>query len=511
VKVSRLSSAVNSLASFRVGRQTLYVLPFRSLAYAAVSAAIVIALLIAIDRFVLGSLERAGWTAGELWGRHNKLVEENHRRKTTTNECELRHWTGQPLPRDDVGRHKILVLGDSFVWGPPYTTLNHLWWRQLAIELERRGYRNVDVVAAGHPGWSTRRQLACAKELVPAVKPDLMIWGYVTNDPDEKLVRSIFDSQDRPPYGQRIRSRLKRYLPNLTFKFESLRADKLAVQYAGPEYGYAYPDWELKLVEGENFAKYRQTIGEVGQFVRDANVPAFLHTLPHIPSREYFEPRYAPVLKEWQSAGVLVNNTALEFVGRYGNFSEVGKEALQWGINPSDSHPGPKATHFHAVTAADFIEQCWPEVLGPKDAAQPHDLVINDWLPYDLNVRQTGEQTFELDYPATTDLMPRPPGDEPAAMVALRYPLPIEEIRIEAKGLGGSRIWISMLDPKEHFDEDRWREVAVQVSGHSIVCRLPVDLAGRDLAEIRFQADIAGKDRRVHLTLVRTAPIEERR
>src|SRR5438132_8482051 len=120
--------AVRSLASLRIGRHRLYLVPFRGLVYAAASAAIVFVVLLGIDRFVLGSLERGGWTAGELWARHNKLVEENHRRKTTTNECQLREWNGQPLAKGQ-GRHKILVLGDSFVWGPPYITLNHLWWR----------------------------------------------------------------------------------------------------------------------------------------------------------------------------------------------------------------------------------------------------------------------------------------------------------------------------------------------------------------------------------------------
>ena len=139
-----------------------------------------------VDGLVLGSLERAGWTAGELWRRHNKLVEENHRRATTTNEGELRQWLGEPLPAAAELRRAattILVLGDSFVWGPPYQTLNHLWWRQLAIELERRGYHDVQVRGAGPSrlvhaprSWSVRQKL------IPEIKPDLVIWGYVTND-----------------------------------------------------------------------------------------------------------------------------------------------------------------------------------------------------------------------------------------------------------------------------------------------------------------------------------------
>src|SRR5581483_7641108 len=206
------------------------------------------------------------------------------------------------------------------------------------------------------PGWSTHRQLDCAKELIPAVKPDIVIWGYVTNDPDEKLLHQIFDSQDQPPYGQRIRQQFKRWLPNLAFKFESLRADKLAEQYAGPEYGYAYPDWELKLLEGDNFARYRHTIADVGALVGQTNVPTFLLTLPHFPNREYFDPRYAPALKLWDEAGVPVLNTLDDFIDQYGEAPATGPEALKWGVNPADSHPGPQATHFFAAQAADYIE-----------------------------------------------------------------------------------------------------------------------------------------------------------
>src|SRR5262245_22040442 len=123
--------AVRSLASFRFGRQTLYVVPLRGIAYAAVSVAIVFLVLLGIDRWILASLEAGARTAGEKRARHNKRVEENPRRKTKTNECQIREWNGQPLSAGQ-GRRKILVMGDSFVWGPPYVTLNHLWWRQLA-------------------------------------------------------------------------------------------------------------------------------------------------------------------------------------------------------------------------------------------------------------------------------------------------------------------------------------------------------------------------------------------
>src|SRR5205823_12031306 len=151
----------------------------------------------------------------------------------------------------------------------------------------------------------------------------------------------------------------------------------------------------------------------------------------------------------------------------------------------------------------------WPQLLGKQDESRPHELAINDWLPYDLNVRKLDEQTFELDYPATSKLMLSLPGEEPAALVALRFPMPVHEIFLEGNGLVGGRLWISLIDPDEHCDENRWREVGRFLSD-SIVCQLPPDLSGRKLAEIRFSATIKGADRRLRLTLIRHPVAGER-
>jgi hypothetical protein len=224
-------------------------------------------------------------------------------------------------------------------------------------------------------------------------------------------------------------------------------------------------------------------------------------TLPQLPSREYFEPRYAPVLKEWRAASVTVVDTLDEFIQRYGDVPPTDPEAIRWGINPADSHPGPKATHFFAVMAADFLEANWPEALGAKDPSRPHELAINDWLPFDLNVRKVDEQTFELDYPATTAFMPRLPLDEPTALVAPRYPLPLRSIVLKGAGLKDAHVWVSTVHLGDAYDENEWHELrSTNAAGRF---ELPSDLAERSVAEIRFSADFTGDNRRLQMLLVR--------
>ena len=263
------------------------------------------------------------------------------------------------------------------------------------------------------------------------------------------------------------------------------------------------------MLEGENLARYRETIAEARRFLEELQTPAFVMTLPVWPCREYYQPRYAPVLPLWREAGVAVHNPLDEYIRRYGNAPLRGPQAIAWGINPADSHPGPRATRFHAVMAADYLEQHHAEVLGPKDSTRPHELVINDWLPFDLNVRPevpslTRRGTLLLDYPATTEFMPVLPLDEPTALVALRYPLPLERIELAGSGLSGARMWVSTLHPEEQYDQCQWRELP-RATGSELSFAIPPDLAGQAVTMIRFAADVAGQQRELRMTLHQAA------
>jgi hypothetical protein len=85
----------------------------------------------------------------------------------------------------------------------------------------------------------------------------------------------------------------------------------------------------------------------------------------------------------------------------------------------------------------------------------------------------------------------------------------LDEIFLEGPGLRGGRFWISMIDPSEHCDENRWRELD-GFRGDWFSHQLSPDLADRELAEIRFSAMIRGPDCRVRLTLIRHPRAAER-
>jgi hypothetical protein len=111
-------------------------------------------------------------------------------------------------------------------------------------------------------------------------------------------------------------------------------------------------------------------------------------------------------------------------------------------------------------------------------------------------VRQTDGYAFELEYPPTNDRMPQLPAP-PAALVALRLPMPIEGVRLTGAGLQSARVW-ALLQAEGRFEKDDWHELdPTKINSNSF--RMPAKIATRRVSALRFVAEIRGIDRRLSL------------
>ena len=501
-------------ASIRWQRKIWRIGPWSSLRAALLSLLVVVTSAVVFDHWVLARLERHGLIASDGWKRHNQVVVANHEKKDRQitydrpkpdGPCGVRSWLGHPVDKQRSTSHRLLVMGDSFVWGSPYLTLNHMWWRQLAIELNRRGYHDVEVIAAGCSGMSTHDELDLARKVVPDFRPDLILWGFVTNDPDEKLVKQIHSSQLAPPIPGRVQAVLHRLTPRLLELFKTRRADKLAKSYVGDEYGYEYSDWLHRIHEGENFERYRQTVEQVRQFLSDVQTPGLFVTLPEAPIRTRFEFSYDKVVPLWRAAGIPVLDNLDAFSSQFPDAEATGPKSLVWGINPADGHPGPRSTAFLARQTADQLERDYPQFLGPRSSPRS-ELLINDWLPHGLNPTPRSEAgTWDLDYPRTDEDMPTMPLGRPTALLALAQPQALKSISLSGAGLISARAWVSTYDQVEHYDTEDWRDLGT-ASGSDLSWVLPEELALRDASIILLQADVKGDDRRLILKLISNHP-----
>ncbi len=137
--------------------------------------------------------------------------------------------------------------------------------------------------------------------------PDLVVLGYVTNDPDVRdakgipLVKQIAVG-DVPLRQLRVLDRsIGRVAPNLAGQ---LRQRLTAKWQAGIRDAYPYNEWELKLLEPPNIDAYREVVGEMGEFLRGTGRPSFVVTLPNSPDPDQFGARLAPIGPIFQSAGL---------------------------------------------------------------------------------------------------------------------------------------------------------------------------------------------------------------
>jgi lysophospholipase L1-like esterase len=482
----------------RSGRRRLHVVPLLALKCGAISLAIVITALFLLDRIVLPVLERKGLTAGDDWARHNAIVIAEHQRADRTIPfpedprhpvpAGVRSWLGDPVAvTKRPGTKRILVMGDSFVWGSPYLTLNHMWWRQLGQLLAGN---SVEVIAIGRPGAATRDQLEWARYFVSACQPDLILWGYVTNDADEGLVRQIGKSQDSIPKLDRVRHAARRAWPRVMAKFDALRSNKLARMFTGPAYGYEYSEWELKLVEPGNLAAYAKTVRAVKEFLDETGIPGFMMTLPTFPSTTNFTPRLAPILEIWRDAGVATYDTLPAFVRQHGEMPASGTAMIQWGINPADGHPGPRTCRFLAEQAAQIVRRDFPQILG-ETSSSPTAGIINDWLP--TQDPETcprfipGTNGWTMSYPRDEATCPTMPLGIPAPLLAFRLPTPMSSMTLVGPSLKSAQVWVTFLDPVEGYDDGIPHDLGAR-NGAEITWTIPAELASRPMSLIRFRA-----------------------
>lgn len=469
---------------------------------------VTIAALTILDRFILPNLENQGIVVSHLWHSENAMRNRNNELKIK-NQDYVWKSKGIQVGKKSVKPKRILVMGDSFVWGYGHTNVNDLWWRQLQRELNNRGYNEVEVIAAGTSGASTFEQFDALIEnnLLDEYSVDAVIWGYVTNDPDQRMIPnfnySLLDQKDNVLKILKTGIVSKLY-PRLSNQLVSLREKKVVDHLQNDTNGYEYSRWELELLEGKNFQAFQKTIEKLAQFKQEISIPLFFITLPNSPSLDYFEPRYQKVSYLFKSFGIDFYNILYSFVEKYPNLAPEGNK-LVWGINPADGHPGPISAHFFAVQAANILEKNYSEVLGRR-SEKPTDypLAINDWMPYSLNLHKKSLGVYTFDYPKVTDNMPYLPLKRYYVQLNLENPIKIKEIHLEGSNLESVNFDYTLVDTKLGYDNGNIYSMKLQ-KGNKLRWNPKHRNTATLVNTIRFSANFNSKnqsDRKLTLTIL---------
>lgn len=450
--------------------------------------------------------------ASLVWQQEDKRIFRNNNKKILTSG-DVFHptggdwvWRSRGFPVSQVAQkpNRILVMGDSFVWGDGYSNMNDIWWRQLQRELIHRGYNDVEVIADGLNGASTHQELEQAQNLTRIYKPDLIIWGYVSNDPDEGNLK-LFDYSliEKDVLVQTLDAvEARGVFPRVSTWLAVARSSKIAQAMSSEKNGYDYLQWEQKLFEPENFKLYQQTIDKLGIFQSRSGIPGFIMTLPSLPIPNIYTSNYSKVLPLFQSAKVPVYNILDNYLDYY---SSLKLDPIYgWRINPANGHPSAASTYFHAVKAADILEANYSQVLGKRQPSRKQlTIQVNDWVPHSLNPTSSMTGVFTFQYPTSEEYMLRLPVNRPFVQLNLEIPVALKEIRLSGVGLEAAVLDLTVVDPKLKFDNGTIYSMDSQ-QGNSLMWNLEDQAIAQSVNTIRLSASFKTNDRTITLSLIPT-------
>lgn len=489
------------------------ILPWVGVRYFLVVLCLVCAAIGALE-LRLAYLARHREVVSNEWEVENKAIQNMNAQKVTNKKTDpIWRTAGMPAPGPKGQKHRIMVVGDSFVWGDGHTNANEIWWRQLEMELHRRGYWNVEVVAVGVNNSSTQEELDWLQNNpeVVALNPDLILLGYVTNDPDMKrpdgskiLELAAFAGNPKPRRFIRSLSwirKLRVIIPNVSGQILARAQDKArALDQARGLREMSYTDWELELLKGENFAAYSAMIADFGNVIKASKAPHILVTLPHSAARDYFEPRYAPILPLFTASGFEVYDL-LEPVAQA--FQSERYRGLLFSVNPANGHPGSPVMAFYAARVADRLERDHAQILGPR-GPKPKDLVprINDWLPTSLAVAAIAPATWEFEYmQSSKDPALRLPLGEPHALLSFERPVAMRSLSLEGASLSNAQVYLAVRDPETGAPKTDLIPLGER-AGTPFQWVLPESAFGQDVMSLRIVAkfrDSAVDERKLRL------------
>ncbi len=503
-----------------LGKKEYLIFPKKSLIYLLYFFIIISITAFIVDAAVLPFYENKGDIGNSReWTTENKLISDNGYYKinmdydyrnpkiTNDNVWQTKAYT---VKREKTTSKRILVVADSFVWGDGYANINDVWWRQLQKELIKRGYYDIEVIATGQNGWSTKDEFRQVKRILKLYNPDIVIWGYVTNDADEGLIKQgnpqdVEQSDRLLKFLARLKRKHSNFLPRLVQQIYETRLNKVTKEHdanlpLNPETVYDYSKWEESILKDNNFEQYKKTVREVASYVKEnKDIKFFFITLPNSPN-EKFQKKYEKILPLFASNNIKMYNILPEFVKKYSGLMNTNSKII-WGINPVNGHPGVISAKFYAEQIINFLENDYSSCLPVKYSGKiPEQPLINDWMPMNTDINQK-DNVLEFEYPSNTDNFLSMPFGYKYFQLNLSYPAKIKKITVQGKNLTSASIDVNYDDIKS-FDDLKTYQLGTKI-GNDLSWSSEFDKS-KPVSAIKLRADFSSdNERKIRLTVIK--------
>lgn len=249
-----------------------------------------------------------------------------------------------------AGVYRIAVLGDSFVWGDALL-YEKAWGHKLDRKITGK-YPHIEVLNWGANGWSTANEIAFLKTHGVQYDIDLLIVGFVRNDPDfGNYPWQLFDVKTLPQwYVRAVFYPVRKLFPNV-FELSADYFNEFLMGFVLDRYGYGWNAWHEKLYAAENLQRYGALLKDLGAYCQAHNMRLLFVLTPAScnPVEEKRLRAVAELLRQAQIDYLNLFPAVVRDLSRY--------RPRQLWANLADPHPGPLMTELFANETLQYLEQ----------------------------------------------------------------------------------------------------------------------------------------------------------
>lgn len=432
---------------------------------------LLILILLCIDRLIgIRREKQFGWT----WYSETSKINQILLQKYIDNDYELyplvinRNETLQPKQKDEK---RILVVGDSYVFGYAGDNKNYIWWKQLQRKIKEEGYSNISVYGAGTWDLNTQDELdkiinndAIMKE----IDPDLVIFSYVSNDaePKNKDGSKIYpDSSDWNYNTSNAGSSV--FVRNFNNIYKETR-DRLfnitdnetILTLAAKVYGYK-SNLKMKLIStGKSLKMHEQTLISVDKTMKEKNIPYFFYFCDnntHWQPQKNYNKNVEKVMKKNNINYYNSTNKANYYYDNFLMINNLNNENLR--INPADTHPGTIKTNFYSDDVLSYLHNDYSYIFDEKTNNFKSNININDTMPL-LNITKEDDYNYVIEYPKKENKLTENsnflylPIKKNYIKLNLEYPIKVNKVKITGSNLKNVDLYVNLVNEKVGFDLD---------------------------------------------------------
>jgi len=435
-----------------------------------------------------------------VWDRENRFMVQQQNTRQGRAPSPLGNHVDSPEDRV-VGAQRVLVVGDSFVWGFGQYDLDRVWHRVTATELSRKfgagAYHFIPIGTYGTSMLSYAEYLS--REQLDRYEPDIIVIGLVANDwiPDgtiEKICGATSGDgiaacpkgmQALLRTGQRSEMDLERLGGDAYVRCVTGRGgiiSKMTTKLLGPMFPrttramlrnicerYSYPGAtgterldDLNDVESSPY--WPLFIDAIKTIVENAGDTPVL-VLPTEVGGQDAQEHSEVVLAALREVGMkLVPTPRSDAL----NERQWESRSELW-VNPADSHPNSFLSQAYGMDLYDFIAEKYPSGVSPVNKQRrslvsnfvPSSLTLESGLDEVLTITHDPASQRSIDQAVTSDYwgVPTEPQNAPCATLGRPYaqvvlnPQVLEdpvELRLVVEEMGAPAMVLSQMTYDEN-------------------------------------------------------------